>query len=165
MFIIYIDVLKEIYLTNRDFILNSFYDRLLKNNEFNQIIHTHSSVERSKVTFDKHFISLFDDDLDNDYVIKRCQIAYTHARIGVLPNWMIAAYTLINQLIRPLIVKGLYKKQDKLIDVLLAYESLVTIDQQIIVETFNDSFQIQRRRLDEIVLATRHQSNATNTIT
>ncbi|AWE07597.1 chemotaxis protein [Lysinibacillus sp. 2017] len=131
-----VGILKEIYLKNRDYLLSSFYNRLLQNEKFNTIIHAHSSVEKLKITFDRHFISLFDDELDIDYVFKRRQIAYTHARIGVLPNWMIAAYTLINQIIRPLIVKNLYKKQDKMVDVLLAYESLVTIDQQIIVETY-----------------------------
>lgn len=131
-----VGILKDIYLENRDYILNRFYDRLLQTDSFRTIIHTHSTVERLKVTFDKHFMSLFNDELDIDYVFKRRQIAYTHARIGVLPNWMIAAYTLINQLIHPIIVKKLYKNQAKMTDVLLAYESLVTIDQQIIVETY-----------------------------
>ncbi|MCH7322011.1 protoglobin domain-containing protein [Solibacillus sp. MA9] len=131
-----VGILKEIYIENRDYILTSFYDRLLQTESFRTIIFANSTVERLKVTFDKHFMSLFNDELDIDYVFKRRQIAYTHARIGVLPNWMISAYTLINQLIRPAIVKKLYKNQAKMIDVLLAYESLVTIDQQIIVETY-----------------------------
>lgn len=92
-------------------------------------------MERLKGLFDSHFISLFDDELDLDYVFKRRKIAYVHARIGVLPNWMISAYTLINQLIIPLIVKEL-SHQDKMLDVLLSYDSLVTIDQQIILETY-----------------------------
>ena len=131
-----VSILKDIYIENRDYILTSFYDRLLQTEKFKTIIDAHSTVERLKVTFDKHFMSLFNDELDIDYVFKRRQIAYTHARIGVLPNWMIAAYTLINQLIRPAIVKKLYKKQNQMTEVLLAYESLVTIDQQIIVETY-----------------------------
>lgn len=53
-----------------------------------------------------------------------------------LPNWMISAYTLINQLIIPLIVKEFSRDQEKMLDVLLSYDSLVTIDQQIIVETY-----------------------------
>lgn len=128
--------LREIYQDNREHILNNFYNRLLEIEQFSAIIHEHSSVERLKHTFDLHFISLFEDELNIDYVFKRRRIAYTHARIGVLPNWMISAYTLINQLIIPLIVK--YNKNDhyKMLDILLAYDSLVTIDQQIIVETY-----------------------------
>ena len=74
--------------------------------------------------------------MDLDYVFKRRKIAYVHARIGVLPNWMISAYTLINQLIIPLIVKELSRDEEKMLDVLLSYDSLVTIDQQIILETY-----------------------------
>ncbi|GAA3344775.1 MULTISPECIES: methyl-accepting chemotaxis protein [Lysinibacillus] len=128
--------LRKIYENNRQHILDNFYDRLLEISEFNQVIHTHSTVERLKGLFDSHFISLFDDELDLDYVFKRRKIAYIHARIGVLPNWMISAYTLINQLIIPLIVKELSRDQEKMLDVLLSYDSLVTIDQQIILETY-----------------------------
>ncbi len=128
--------LRKIYENNRQHILDNFYDRLLEIPEFNQVINTHSSVERLKGLFDSHFISLFDDELDLDYVFKRRKIAYIHARIGVLPNWMISAYTLINQLIIPLIVKELSRDQEKMLDVLLSYDSLVTIDQQIILETY-----------------------------
>lgn len=131
-----VNELREIYMDNREQILNNFYNRLLDIDHFSEIIHKNSSVERLKKTFDLHFISLFEDELNIDYVFKRRRIAYTHARIGVLPNWMISAYTLINQLIIPLIVK--YNKNDpyKMMDILLAYDSLVTIDQQIIVETY-----------------------------
>lgn len=128
--------LRKMYENNRQHILDNFYDRLLEIPEFNQVINTHSSVERLKGLFDSHFISLFDDELDLDYVFKRRKIAYIHASIGVLPNWMISAYTLINQLIIPLIVKELSRDQEKMLDVLLSYDSLVTIDQQIILETY-----------------------------
>lgn len=131
-----VNQLKEIYIQNRDYILNSFYSRLLEIPEFNQIINTYSSVERLKKTFNGHFMSLFEDELNIDYVFTRRRIAYTHARIGVLPNWMLSAYTLINQLIVPLIVKACRRDHHKMLDILLAYDSLVTIDQQIIVETY-----------------------------
>jgi methyl-accepting chemotaxis protein len=128
--------LRKIYENNRQHILDNFYARLLEIPEFNHVINTHSTVERLKGLFDTHFISLFDDELDLDYVFKRRKIAYVHARIGVLPNWMISAYTLINQLIIPLIVKELSRDEEKMLDVLLSYDSLVTIDQQIILETY-----------------------------
>ncbi|WP_342558499.1 methyl-accepting chemotaxis protein [Metasolibacillus sp. FSL K6-0083] len=126
----------DIYHQHHQYILDNFYSRLLDIEEFNQIIHQHTSIERLKKVFDQHFKSLFEDELNIDYVFKRRQIAYTHARIGVLPNWMISAYTLINQLIIPLIVKEYRKNPVQMLDIILAYDSLVTIDQQIIVETY-----------------------------
>ncbi|MEK4230799.1 methyl-accepting chemotaxis protein [Solibacillus sp. FSL H8-0538] len=131
-----VNFLHGIYKENRNYILDSFYDRLLEISEFKKIINDNSSVERLKITFDRHFTSLFEDELSIEYVFKRRKIAYTHARIGVLPNWMISAYTLINQLILPLIVKECGHDHRKMLDTLLAYDSLVTIDIQIIVETY-----------------------------
>jgi len=128
--------LLKLYQDNHEYILNNFYDRLLMIDEFREIIEQRSAVERLKKTFDHHFISLFTDELNLEYVFKRRKIAYTHAQIGVLPNWMISAYTLINQLIIPIIVKEYTRKPKQLLDLLLAYDSLVTIDQQIIVETY-----------------------------
>ncbi len=128
--------LLAIYEQNRAYILDNFYDRLLMIENFKKIINEHSSVERLKKTFDMHFTSLFKDELDLQYVFKRRKIAYTHARIGVLPNWMISAYTLINQLIIPLIVKKYNRRPKEMMDILLSYNSLITIDQQIIVETY-----------------------------
>lgn len=128
--------LRVLYEANRDQILNPFYEHLLSIDDFRNIIEEYSYVDRLKKTFDYYFISLFEDDLDIQYVFKRRKIAYTHARIGVLPNWMMSAYTLINQLIFPLIVQHYGTDHKKMLDMLLAYDSLVTIDQQIIVETY-----------------------------
>ena len=131
-----VSLLNQIYSDNRNDILDNFYTRLLSIPEFKKIIVDNTSVERLKVTFDRHFTSLFQDELNIEYVFKRRRIAYTHARIGVLPNWMISAYTLINQLIIPLIAKHCGRDYKKLLDTLLAYDSLVTLDLQIIVETY-----------------------------
>ncbi|MGE7112940.1 protoglobin domain-containing protein [Lysinibacillus sp. NPDC047702] len=131
-----VSFLRSIYQDNRKDILDKFYNRLLEIPEFKNVISTHSTIDRLKGLFDAHFISLFEDELNIEYVFKRRKIAFTHARIGVLPNWMISAYTLFNQLIIPLIVSNLSHNQEKMLNVLLAYDSLVTIDQQIIVETY-----------------------------
>ena len=131
-----VKALSEIYHENREYILDRFYERLFEIETFKKIIHNYSSVERLKVTFDQYFKSLFVEELCIDYVFARRKIAHTHASIGVLPNWMISAYTLINQLIIPLIVKAGKGNREKTLDILLAYESLVTIDIQIIVETY-----------------------------
>lgn len=131
-----VKALHEIYKQNSQYILDQFYARLMQQDEFREIINKFSSVERLKITFDRHFQSLFADELSLDYVFTRRKIAHTHARIGVLPNWMISAYALVNQLIIPLIGKATKGKTKETLDILLAYETLVAIDIQIIVETY-----------------------------
>lgn len=132
----YVNELLELYLEKNTELLDQFYVHLMSIEDFRKVIDEHSTVDHLKKVFDAHFRSLFEDDLSLDYIFKRRKIAYTHARIGVLPNWMISAYTLMNQLIIPLIIDKYSKNRKKMLDVLLAYDSLVTIDQQIIVETY-----------------------------
>jgi len=131
-----VKALNQIYVENRQYIMDNFYKRLFEIPEFKDIITKHSTVDHLKITFDKHFQSVFVEDLSIEYVFARRRIAHKHAKIGVLPNWMISAYTVINQLITPLIVKACKGDTTKTLDVLLAYDSLVTIDIQIIVETY-----------------------------
>jgi len=131
-----VKMLNSIYTENREYIMDNFYKRLFEIPKFKQIITAHSSVERLKITFDKHFQSVFVEELSIEYVFARRRIAHKHAKIGVLPNWMISAYTVVNQLIIPLIVKSCKGDLKKTLDVLLAYDSLVTVDIQIIVETY-----------------------------
>ncbi|WP_397540038.1 protoglobin domain-containing protein [Rummeliibacillus pycnus] len=128
--------LRELYDVHHNEILDGFYEHLISFPEFREIIENHSSVERLKISFDKHFRSLFEDQLDLQYIFNRRKIAHTHAKLGVLPDWMISAYTLINQIIIPLILEKYSRDRKKMMDVLLAYETLVSIDQQLIVETY-----------------------------
>lgn len=132
----YVNELLELYTANHVELLDQFYSHLMSIEQFSEIITEHSSIDHLKKVFDTHFRSLFEEELSLDYVFKRRKIAYTHAKIGVLPNWMISAYTLLNQLIIPLIVEKYGKNREKMMDVLLSYDSLITIDQQIIIETY-----------------------------
>lgn len=128
--------LKDLYEVHNKKILDTFYSRLQSFKKFSEIIDQYSNVDRLKVAFDKHLKSLFDCELDLQYIFDRRKIAYTHAKIGVLPDWMISAYTLINQIFIPLIAAEYKHDRRKMLDVILAYETLVSIDQQIIVETY-----------------------------
>lgn len=128
--------LKEIFLQNSDHILSSFYSKLHSNQHMHEIIEAHTTDERLKKSFYLYMESLFDDDLDINYVFRRRSIAEVHARIGLTPDWMLSAYTILNQLFVPLITSTLHKKPKQMLDAILAYESIITLDQQIVVETY-----------------------------
>ena len=131
-----VSTLKEIYMQNHESILSSFYEHLHQNQYLHNIIDEHSTDERLKKSFHRYILSLFNDELDIKYVFSRRAIAEVHARIGLTPDWMIAAYTLLNQLFIPIITKALHKKPKKNLDAILAYESIITLDQQIVTETY-----------------------------
>ncbi len=131
-----VSTLKEIYIKNHESILSKFYDRLHQNDYLHRVINEHTNDEKLKKSFHHYMLSLFSDKLDITYVFSRRAIAEAHARIGLTPEWMLSAYTLLNQLFIPIITKTLYKKPKQNLDVILAYESIITLDQQIVIETY-----------------------------
>lgn len=131
-----LETLKEIYLENEEHIIGSFYKRLHSLPYLDEIIRTHTTDVRLKKTFHLYMVSLLDDELDLKYVFTRRSIAETHARIGLTPDWILSAFSLLKQLFIPLIVNSLKKKPTEIMDVILAYDSLTTLDMQIITETY-----------------------------
>lgn len=128
--------LKDVFEKYHQEIVDKFYDRLHDVPFLHQILVKHGDPQRLKKTFYAYMISLFEDKLDLEYVFKRRAIAEAHARIGLTPDWFFPAFTLLNQLFIPHIVQTFAKRPAVMTDALLAYESLITLDQQIVVETY-----------------------------
>ncbi|WLR52689.1 methyl-accepting chemotaxis protein [Bacillus tianshenii] len=128
--------LYDVYMTCKDEIIDKFYERLHQMPALHSLIEQHSTDERLKKTFHLYMQSLFKDELNLTYVFKRRAIAEAHAKIGLTPDWMLAAYNLLNQLFIPHITKQFIKKPAKLLNALLAYESIAVLDQQIVMETY-----------------------------
>ncbi|WLR51808.1 methyl-accepting chemotaxis protein [Bacillus tianshenii] len=131
-----VHALKEVYAKNADDMINKFYERLHQMPSLHNLIVNNTTDERLKKTFHLYMKSLFEDELNLQYVFKRRAIAEAHAKIGLTPDWMLAAFNLLNQLFVPYITKEYVKKPKMLMDALLAYESMVVLDQQIIMETY-----------------------------
>lgn len=81
-------------------------------------------------------MSLLDDEINVHYVNQRRAIAEAHARIGLTPDRMIAAYGHLNQLFMSYVLKKLRKKPKKLSQAIITYNNLISFDQQIVVETY-----------------------------
>ncbi|MGD8189499.1 methyl-accepting chemotaxis protein [Brevibacillus ginsengisoli] len=128
--------LKEIYLKHSSTIIDNFYNRLQQVPFLNEIIRNHSSGDQIKQMFHQYLIDLFEYEIDLNYVFNRRAIAEAHAKIGLTPDWFLSSFHLINQQLLPFITQSLYKKPDEMLNAILAYESLVTLDQQILVETY-----------------------------
>lgn len=128
--------LRTIYENNRQEILDNLSDRLNDVQDFAKIAEKYPDIGGDKQLIDDYFESLFEDELNLQYVFKRRKLSSILLSVGILPNQIIAIYMLINQLIIPLIVKELARNPKNMLDVLLAFESLLNIDQQIIFETY-----------------------------
>ena len=128
--------LKELYIAHYEEIFEKFFDRLQTMSYFDEMIQTHVTKNKLKKMIHLYLLSLFEDDLDLYYVFKRRAIAEAHAKIGLTPDWFLPMIHLINQLFIPVITNAYIKRPSVMMDSLLAYESMITLDQQIITETY-----------------------------
>ncbi|RAK18402.1 methyl-accepting chemotaxis protein/heme-based aerotactic transducer [Anoxybacillus vitaminiphilus] len=128
--------LKYIYLDDKDEILDSFLQRILPHEMLGNRILKHASTEEIKQSCHHYLMSLFEDELDLYYVFKRRMAAELFARYGISPEWILASFSVWNQTFIPFIYKKLAKKPKVFLDTLLAYESMMKLDQEIITETY-----------------------------
>lgn len=128
--------LKEVYLEYHQQILDEFYSRLHTIPELDRLIRENSRDEALKKTFHQYMLSLLNDQIDVNYVNQRRAIAEAHARIGLTPDRMIGAYGHLNQLFMSYVVKKLRRKPKKLSQAIITYNNLISLDQQIVVETY-----------------------------
>lgn len=128
--------LQSIYHQHNEEILEAFIDRFLEIPQLSQKVEQHLTKEKLKEVFHVYLISLFEDDLDLYYIFKRRAIADIHGKIGLTPDWLIPAFHLLSQIITNKIAAKLMKKPEQMLNAITAFQSLITVDQQIIVETY-----------------------------
>lgn len=128
--------LKQIWMEHSRDIIDQFYERLHTFPQLHCIIEKHANDEKLKRTFHAYMMSLFEDELDLSYVFRRRAIAEAHARVGLTPDWLLPSFSLLNQLFIPCIIRSLKRKPAAMTDAILAYESMIALDQQIIMEAY-----------------------------
>jgi methyl-accepting chemotaxis protein len=127
--------LQELYAEYHEEILESFIIR------FKDIPQVRGKLgqeneENIKQAFHVYLISLFEDDLDLYYVFKRRAIAEMHEKIGLTPDWLIPVFHLLSQQITMKIAEKWAKKPEQMINTITAFQAMITIDQQLIIETY-----------------------------
>ncbi|MBT2695670.1 methyl-accepting chemotaxis protein [Bacillus sp. ISL-55] len=128
--------LQAIYHQHHEEILTRFIDRFLEIPQLSEKVEQQMSREKLTEVFHVYLISLFEDDLDLHYIFKRRAIADIHEKIGLTPDWMIPAFHLLSQEITDKIAGKLMKKPEQMLNAIAAFQALVTVDQQLIVETY-----------------------------
>ena len=79
----YLKAFKPIIEKNIEEIVYEFYDKLNIEPSLVNIINQHSSVERLKITLNRHIQEMFDGRIDSAYFEQRKRIAHVHVRIGL----------------------------------------------------------------------------------
>lgn len=128
--------LKQIYMEHSEDITHQFYARLHTFPELYRILEKHFGDEKLKQTFHTYMVNLLEDELDLSSMFRRRAVTEAYARSGLTPDWLLSAFSLLSQLFIPCIIRSLKRKPTEMTDAILAYESIIALEQQIIMETY-----------------------------
>lgn len=122
-----------------EYIIDQFYENMLKEETLKQIIMKHSEVEKLKVTLRKYLEQFFRAELDEAYIKSRVKIGQVHSDINVSANYFIMSHNLLVQFISAILMEKLHKRPDEMIVLVLAVQKLASFDQQLIVDVYNET--------------------------
>lgn len=147
--------LQPLVIHNIDKIMDSFYENLLKEQSLMAIIQNNSTVERLKLTLNRHITEMFSGVIDDNYIAQRSQIAIVHMRIGLEPKWYLCAFqNLLTSLIG--IFDEVLDKQE-FVRAIQAVTKLLSIEQQIVLEEYERAHERVRlanqQKKDELRVA------------
>ncbi|NJP38536.1 protoglobin domain-containing protein [Alkalicoccus luteus] len=129
-------------------LVDFFYANLEIKPHLMEIIETNSSVEKLKQTLRKHISEMFTDTIDDGFVEKRIRIAKVHVRIGLEPKWYLSAYQALQVKLFSLVYEVYEPGEAE--TVIKAVSSIVSFEQQLVLEAFEDELQAVRRQEEEL---------------
>ena len=139
-----------------DQIVDSFYEHIAAEELLMQIIDKNSSIERLKLTLNRHIQEMFSGRIDNAYYEQRSRIAAIHMRIGLEPKWYMCAFQNLLVSIVGLLDEAIEDKRE-LVLAIQAVTKILSIEQQIVLEEYENEHEQARQReqqkKDELRLA------------
>ncbi|MDV6379072.1 globin-coupled sensor protein [Sporosarcina sp. GW1-11] len=127
---------------------DAFYKAMDAEPDLLRIISEHSSIERLKVSLQKHMESLFEGRIDASYLEQRKTIAKIHVRIGLEPKWYLAAFemlhdgffTFIEQLDMPI---------NRKFNTLRAFMKVLNLEQQLVLDAYEEFNEVNRQQVEK----------------
>lgn len=128
-------VLTPILKANVKSIVAKFYDNLANEATLMAIINKNSTVDRLRITLERHISEMFDGVIDNDFVEKRKRIAMIHARIGLQPKWYLSAFQDLLNNFFTIIETVDYVHEDKF-KAIHAISKILNFEQQLVLQMY-----------------------------
>ncbi|MFT9846646.1 methyl-accepting chemotaxis protein [Aneurinibacillus sp. REN35] len=120
-------------ITNRHYRMLSEYGNLEK------IMQDHSTVDRLSQTFIQYVKSIPRIKLDTEYIQNRVKIGEVHSRIRLTPEWYTGSYIRVYEYVLPEIIEQYGHRPDEMKDILMALIRIVTLDSQIVLESYQEA--------------------------
>lgn len=110
-------------------------------NEFSHLMHiieSNTTIERLSASFRRYLQSLPDAKMDEAYVAGREKIGEVHSRIGLAPEWYTGSYLRVYEFLIPAIAQAYAKKPQEMSAILLALIKILTLDSQIVLQSYQE---------------------------
>lgn len=148
-------------------IVSNFYKNLSQESSLMTIIKNHSTVDRLRITLERHISELFDGVINNQFIEKRQRIATIHAKVGLKPNWYLSAFQNLLNNFFVIIDNSNYHAADKY-KIMQVISKLLNFEQQLVLQMYeaeNERGLIQENEQTTALLEEiQHSSHALNTV-
>lgn len=142
-----------------DEIVNNFYAHVTTIPGLKAIIDQFSTLEKLKITMKKYLLSLFPDKIDEEFMKWRVVIGEVHKRINLPPIYYMSANQLFCDEIIPRIFKHYRKKTDQAVRASLAFQKILSFDQQVVMASYIQSYMNEIDKKEELEKALQEIDN------
>ncbi|WP_404454464.1 protoglobin domain-containing protein [Oceanobacillus kapialis] len=129
-------------------IVDCFYGSIEQNPKLIAIIEEHSSIDKLKVTLERHIIEMFNGEISQAFIERRKRIAHIHVKIGLTQKWYIASFQKLFDGLIDLIVAHFPHQDDRLLGIKLV-NKLLNLEQQVVLEAYDDEVREYREQQAE----------------
>lgn len=130
-------------------IVDHFYDNIQAIPHLTEIIEEYSTIHKLKQTLERYILDMVSGDIGKNYIMHRKMIGKVHNQIGLFPEWYIGAYTIIQNEMLTLLIRECDNAEEVGV-YYSAFQKLCSIDMQIAIRTYIESYTSSMMKLNEI---------------
>lgn len=120
-------------------ITDRHYRMLNQYGNLREIMSDYSSIDQLSKTFIQYLKSIPRIKLDTAYIQNRVKIGEVHSRIRLTPEWYTGSYVRVYEYLLPEIIEQYGHKPDEMKDILMALIRIITLDSQIVLESYQEA--------------------------
>ena len=142
-------------------IIDGFYKNLEYNPDLIGIIKKNSSIDQLKKTLKRHIVEMFSGVMNEKFIQRRKIIAHVHVKIGLTQKWYIASFQKIFDGLVDIVEKN-FQRQEDIILAIKVINKLLNLEQQIVLEAYDDHVALMREQETEEKVAIIHSLEKTS---
>ena len=138
-------------------VVNTFYATILEIPELKTMILQHSTVDRLRITLQKHMFSIFQGVINDQFVDIRLKVAKTHYRINLAPRWYLSAFQNLQNKFIELVYQNIADVAQQQ-QVILAMTKILSFEQQLVIKAYEiENIQAREQQYEEIKADVKNQ--------